>query len=210
MNAAPRGRHRLAVALALALVLHGLVGWALRDAFGPRERQRPAPVQRMEVVWLPPVPRPPPITAPSSPHAPAPSARAAPQPPRLSALRKAPATSPTAPEPQTIATMPPAPAPGESAEAAPQALPGPGRAAAQFLESATSRRAAGQASTHTTSAAALAARDGMPAPRSDRWERGIQGAAKGDCAKGEFKGSHMGLLSLPMLAAAMASGECAR
>lgn len=209
MNTAPQGRRRLAAALALALVLHGLAGWALRDAFGPLGRQRPAPVERMEVVLLPPAPRPRPIVAPPSRKAPVPSARAAPQPPRLSALREAPVTGPATPAQGPVAALPPQ-TPGEPAEAAPQAPPDPGRASVQFLESAASRRAVGQASAHAASAAALAARDGAPAPRNDRWERGIQGAAKGDCAKGEFKGSHMGLLSLPMLAAAMASGDCAR
>ena len=35
-------------------------------------------------------------------------------------------------------------------------------------------------------------------------------AAHGDCMKGEFKGGGMGLLSLPMLAAAALKGECSR
>ncbi|WP_432726537.1 hypothetical protein [Variovorax sp. W6] len=39
---------------------------------------------------------------------------------------------------------------------------------------------------------------------------GVSGAARGDCMKGQFKGSNMGLLSLPALALAAANGECAR
>ena len=64
---------------------------------------------------------------------------------------------------------------------------------------------------HTPSADAVAARaGGQPRAPGERWERGIQGAAHGDCAKGEFQGSGMGLLSLPMLAAAMVQGQCSR
>ncbi|HEY2256822.1 MAG TPA: hypothetical protein VGI11_14375 [Variovorax sp.] len=37
----------------------------------------------------------------------------------------------------------------------------------------------------------------------------IERAARGDCLRGEFKGSKMGLLSLPMLALAAARNECA-
>lgn len=38
---------------------------------------------------------------------------------------------------------------------------------------------------------------------------GMSAAAHGDCLKGDFKGSGMGLLSLPMLALAAAQGRCA-
>jgi hypothetical protein len=38
----------------------------------------------------------------------------------------------------------------------------------------------------------------------------VAGAARGDCMKGKFKGSDMGLLSLPALALAAANGECGR
>lgn len=43
-----------------------------------------------------------------------------------------------------------------------------------------------------------------------RMAAGIGEAARGDCAKGDFKGGGMGLLSLPFLAAAALQGECAR
>ena len=39
---------------------------------------------------------------------------------------------------------------------------------------------------------------------------GIDGAARGDCMRGEFKGSGMGLLSLPFLAAAAYNGNVER
>ncbi len=38
----------------------------------------------------------------------------------------------------------------------------------------------------------------------------VAGAAHGDCLRGQFKGSQMGLLSLPALALAAAQGECGR
>ena len=38
----------------------------------------------------------------------------------------------------------------------------------------------------------------------------VRAAGKGDCAKGDFAGAGMGLLSLPFLAAAVARGECAK
>ena len=37
-----------------------------------------------------------------------------------------------------------------------------------------------------------------------------QAPVPADCMKGEFKGGGMGLLSLPMLAAAALKGECSR
>ncbi len=38
----------------------------------------------------------------------------------------------------------------------------------------------------------------------------VQRARKGDCVKGEYAGAGMGLLSVPFLAAAAATGNCAR
>ena len=60
-----------------------------------------------------------------------------------------------------------------------------------------------------------AARQGLvrpqiPAQREDPLVSGMREAAQGDCMKGEFKGGGMGLLSLPMLAAAALKGECSR
>lgn len=53
--------------------------------------------------------------------------------------------------------------------------------------------------------------DGSPRSGFDsRLGAGVAGAARGDCRKGEFKGGGMGLLSLPALALAATTGECAR
>jgi hypothetical protein len=45
---------------------------------------------------------------------------------------------------------------------------------------------------------------------NDRLAIGVHDAGKGDCAKGEYAGAGMGLLSLPFLAAAAMSGNCAK
>ncbi|MDR3015284.1 MAG: hypothetical protein LBV56_07595 [Delftia acidovorans] len=49
-----------------------------------------------------------------------------------------------------------------------------------------------------------------PVQREDPLASAMREAAHGDCMKGEFKGGGMGLLSLPMLAAAALKGECSR
>lgn len=45
---------------------------------------------------------------------------------------------------------------------------------------------------------------------ADRLAHGVKDAGKGDCAKGEYAGAGMGLLSLPFLAAAVIGGDCAK
>jgi len=45
---------------------------------------------------------------------------------------------------------------------------------------------------------------------NDRLAIGVRDAGKGDCVKGEYAGAGMGLLSLPFLAAAAISGNCAK
>ena len=49
-----------------------------------------------------------------------------------------------------------------------------------------------------------------PLSTSAKLGNNIEQAAHGDCAKGEYAGAGMGLLSLPFLAAAALSGSCAR
>ena len=49
-----------------------------------------------------------------------------------------------------------------------------------------------------------------PVTAAERLSNGAAAAAKGDCGKGEFAGGGMGLLSLPFLVAAAATGQCAR
>ena len=58
----------------------------------------------------------------------------------------------------------------------------------------------------------VAATGGEPAPVStpDRLGQSVARGARGDCAKGEYLGGGMGLLSLPFLAAAALREKCAR
>jgi hypothetical protein len=56
----------------------------------------------------------------------------------------------------------------------------------------------------------LGAKSSSPLGAAATLEQGFKSAGRGDCAKGEFYGGNMGLFSAPMLALALAKGECAR
>ncbi|QDL53863.1 hypothetical protein [Rhodoferax aquaticus] len=56
----------------------------------------------------------------------------------------------------------------------------------------------------------LGAQSSSPLSAAARLEQGIKSAGRGDCAKGEFYGGNLGLFSAPMLAFALAKGECSR
>jgi hypothetical protein len=58
--------------------------------------------------------------------------------------------------------------------------------------------------------AALASQAPKKLSSTERLGNQIQGAATGDCLKGEFAGAGMGLLSLPFWAIAEARGKCRR
>lgn len=105
-------------------------------------------------------------------------------------------------EEAATAAAPQAPVPADT-EAAPDAARS-ARAMGRLLDSAAGREAVQSA-----------ARQGLVRPqihaqREDPLASGMREAAQGDCMKGEFKGGGMGLLSLPMLAAAALQGECSR
>jgi hypothetical protein len=101
----------------------------------------------------------------------------------------------------------------------------------KFLDSVATRQAiravargdtlasAGNALTHEDAGSELVAADGshaglkrnLPTASSAvALAQGVDAAHKGDCAKGEFAGGGMGLLSAPFLLAAEAMGKCAR
>ena len=85
-----------------------------------------------------------------------------------------------------------------------------GADAGPILDTAASRRAI-RASARAPSVTADIARTAGTAPAADASERmgsAIKSAGKGDCAKGDYPGAGMGLLSLPFLAAAVARGDC--
>ncbi|MDP9604953.1 UNVERIFIED_ORG: hypothetical protein J2W38_004754 [Variovorax paradoxus] len=182
-------------ALVLAVAaMHAVALWLLVIATGPNGSGAPRPAKRvvMELVQI------------------APEAKIEPPaPPKQAAARAA-----TAPSPRTGFVRTPRPvrnnviaAPSEAPESPQAASPAP-----LILHSESTRRALRDIG-RERSFADRTGQDLDGAPRSaldSRLSAGVAAAARGDCMKGQFKGSNMGLLSLPALALAAANGECAR
>ncbi|ATH11147.1 hypothetical protein CHL79_01290 [Delftia acidovorans] len=204
------GRLRLIAGLLLSLLLHGALLWQGLSPDIARPGTGQAEAHRLQVVW---------VETPTSTPTPAPSpapaaARPGPAPaPRPKPARR-PDTAAVAPpsrqstgatkatEQAATAAEPPAPVPADT-EAVPDTARS-ARAMGRLLDSAAGREAVQSA-----------ARQGLVRPqihaqREDPLASGMREAAQGDCMKGEFKGGGMGLLSLPMLAAAVLKGECSR
>lgn len=212
------GRLRLIAGLLLSLLLHGVLLWQglAPDIARPGTWQGEA--HRLQVVWVE-TPMPTPTPAPSPAPAPAPAAaRPGPAPAPSPAPRPKPAR-----RPDTAAVAPPsrqsagaAKATEQAATAAAPQAPVPAdtevvpdtarsaRAMGRLLDSAAGREAVQSAARQGL------VRPQIPAQREDPLASGVREAAQGDCMKGEFKGGGMGLLSLPMLAAAALKGECSR
>lgn len=206
------GRLRLIAGLLLSLLLHGALLWQGLAPDIARPGAGQAEAHRLQVVWVEtpmPMPMPTPTPAPS----PAPAA-ARPGPAPASAPTRRPDTAAVAPpsrqsagaakamEEAATAAAPQAPVPADT-EAVPDTARS-ARAMGRLLDSAAGREAVQSA-----------ARQGLVRPqihaqREDPLASGMREAAQGDCMKGEFKGGGMGLLSLPMLAAAALKGECSR
>ncbi|WP_454708411.1 hypothetical protein [Delftia acidovorans] len=199
------GRLRLIAGLLLSLLLHGALLWqGLAPEIG-RPGTGQAEAHRLQVVW---------VEAPTSTPTPAPS-------PAPAAARPGPAPAPTR-RPDTAAVAPPSrqsagatKATEQAATAAAQApvladteaVPDTARSAramGRLLDSAAGREAVQSAARQDL------VRPQIHAQREDPLASGMREAAQGDCMKGEFKGGGMGLLSLPMLAAAALKGECSR
>lgn len=109
---------------------------------------------------------------------------------------------PQPPEMATVTSASPSQAPAPD-------TPDPGRASAPrlMIDAKTIQNAAREVAGSTSfehSALPVERRPGGDA----RLQAGIGAAAHGDCLKGDFRGSNMGLLSLPMLAIAAAEGRC--
>ena len=85
-------------------------------------------------------------------------------------------------------------------------------ATGQLLDTEASRRAIRASARAPSLGAQLANAREEPDPvgAHQRLANGVRSAGKGDCMKGEFAGAGMGLLSLPFLAVAAASGSCAK
>lgn len=80
-----------------------------------------------------------------------------------------------------------------------------------LLRSEATRQALRQAGQQPLLAERAEAATGVEIRRQDTaLAEQVQQSAKGDCAKGEFAGGGMGLLSLPALAYAAAAGKCAK
>ena len=204
------GRLRLIAGLLLSLLLHGALLWQGLAPDIARPGTGQAEAHRLQVVW---------VETPTSTPTPAPS-------PAPAAARPGPAPAPTpkpARRPDTAAVAPPsrqsagaAKATEQAATAAAPQAPVPADTEA-VPDTARSARAMGRLldSAAGREAVQSAARQGLvrpqiPAQREDPLASGMREAAQGDCMKGEFKGGGMGLLSLPMLAAAALKGECSR
>lgn len=203
------GRLRLIAGLLLSLLLHGALLWQGLAPDIARPGTGQAEAHRLQVVW---------VEAPTPAPSPAPAvARPGPAP----APNPAPRPKPTR-RPDTAAVAPPSRQGAGAAKATEQAA----TAAAQapvladteaVPDTARSARAMGRLldSAAGREAVQSAARQGLVRPqihaqREDPLASGMRQAAQGDCMKGEFKGGGMGLLSLPMLAAAALKGECSR
>ncbi len=204
------GRLRLIAGLLLSLLLHGALLWQGLAPDIARPGTGQAEAHRLQVVW---------VETPTSTPTPAPSpapaaARPAPAPASVPKPARRPDTAAVAPpsrqgagaaeamEQAATAAAPQAPVPADT-EAAPDTARS-ARAMGRLLDSAAGREAVQSA-----------ARQGLVRPqihaqREDPLASGMREAAQGDCMKGEFKGGGMGLLSLPMLAAAALKGECSR
>ncbi|WP_353178371.1 hypothetical protein [Delftia acidovorans] len=204
------GRLRLIAGLLLSLLLHGVLLWQGLAPDIARPGTGQAEAHRLQVIW---------VETPTSTPTPAPS-------PAPAAARPGPAPAPRpkpALRPDTAAVAPPsrqsagaAKATEQAATAAAPQAPVPADTEA-VADTARSARTMGRLldSAAGREAVQSAARQGLvrpqiPAQREDPLASGMRQAAQGDCMKGEFKGGGMGLLSLPMLAAAALKGECSR
>lgn len=208
------GRLRLIAGLLLSLLLHGALLWQGLAPDNARPGTGQAEAHRLQVVWVE-TPMPTPTPAPSpAPAVARPGPAPAPNPsPRPKPTRR-PDTAAVAPpsrqgagaakatEQAATAAAPQAPVPADT-EAVPDTARS-ARAMGRLLDSAAGREAVQSAARQGL------ARPQIPAQREDPLASGMREAAQGDCMKGEFKGGGMGLLSLPMLAAAALKGECSR
>ncbi|OWG17533.1 hypothetical protein KDK82_1004 [Delftia sp. K82] len=204
------GRLRLIAGLLLSLLLHGVLLWQGLAPDIARPGTGQAEAHRLQVVW---------VETPTSTPTPAPS-------PAPAAARPGPAPAPApAPtrRPDTAAVAPPSRQSAGAAKATEQAATTAARQAPvpadteAVPDTARSARAMGRLldSAAGREAVQSAARQGLVRPqihaqREDPLASGMREAAQGDCMRGEFKGGGMGLLSLPMLAAAALKGECSR
>jgi hypothetical protein len=188
-------------ALLIALLVHGAVLlW-----FGSTQTWTPTAVQdapRTVFRFL---------DAPERPDPPAPKAKETPQlgtaaptrPQRANSAGQTTTSAAQAPD-TTLNALQPTESHAEAGEP-----PKPFPLAADVMRQAT-KTSAKQATLAERAAQDLGAKSSGPQGAAAALEEGFKSAGRGDCAKGEFHGGNMGLLSAPMLALALAKGECAR
>ena len=194
-----------AVVLAAVAALHVALFWLARSS--PRlDAGHDAPASAVQRVNLRLVPMPAMLAR-------TPSALASPT--RAEPIRRPPQTPRSRPAPTTtdqpditLPVSPPTtltPAPTLS-----RVEPAASAAETSLLDSEATRRAI-RASARAASLTAEVARVGGEPARTTAQERlgnDVKAAGRGDCAKGEYAGAGMGLLSLPFLVAAAARGAC--
>ncbi len=192
------------------LALHLLVLWGLHEAAHRPSPTAPRPTRAVSVTLLSEAVAVP-AAAPRQTREARASPAAAPRRPREAKAHAAPPLPPAAdPPPEPVApSAHPADTAAQPEAHSPVAAAPP--ASSPLLDSAASRRAIRELARQRpiTEQAALASATTRPAPGARLGER-IREAGKGDCAKGEFFGAGMGLLSLPFLAAAAIGDECAQ
>jgi outer membrane biosynthesis protein TonB len=193
----PRRRRWLPVLLAVGVLHLLLLGW-LQDQLR-QPLARPVPTQApLVLVWI-------------KPPEPAPEPKLPPTPPREPPARR-PASAQPAPS-ITAAPPPQAAAPASAASApatmAAQAASAPGGG---LLDTDASRRAIREAARQRSTGEMGAQATGEKAPLSEQERIGQEMArgARGDCMKGEYAGSGMGLLSLPFWLIAELREKCRR
>ena len=200
------GRLRLIAGLLLSLLLHGALLWQGLAPDIARPGTGQAEAHRLQVVWVEtPMPTPAPSPAPTAARpgpAPAPPPTRRPDTAAVAPPSRQGAGAAKATEQAATAAAPQAPVPADT-EAVPDTARS-ARAMGRLLDSAAGREAVQSAARQGL------VRPQIPAQREDPLASGMREAAQGDCMKGEFKGGGMGLLSLPMLAAAALKGECSR
>ena len=188
-------RPALSALVLVVAALHAGVLWLLLVASRPHVKP-PAPMKRIAMALVQ-------IVTPARPIAPT-------QP------TTAPRTAPTATAPRATPRRAPPPARGNAITVTPATPAEPPQAAAPpaaaplVLDSEATRRAIRDVARQRSFADR--ANQDLHGPARSAFDTplgaGVAGAARGDCMRGQFKGSNMGLLSLPMLALAAAQGDC--
>lgn len=185
----------------LVIGLHGLLLIALRAGLAARHAPEPRESQRVTVLLLP--QRPDRVHPTPPPTERRPREAAAVHPTTVPVISSRDPNPPTAPA-ITAAEVP-----------AGLALPSPPASAPpteRLIDSAATRAALRQSARDPTSQERHLAAQGQEigVSASEKLGRQVQQAGYGDCAKGQYAGGGMGLLSAPFYLLAEASGKCAK